>query len=339
MEPSLLARLRSARDEQGLEYQQLAKALREVRDAHPGVRFLTAVSPELEGLRMICDPEEDPALRSHPGDPVDRSTVGEEPAVPESDRNVLELDDFGVWVSSAAEVRDDDGALVGMACADLSSGGRLAGRAGDQRPRPRQDLLGRRGVGDGAARTSPRGRRHRRPHRALQPAVLQAASDRGDRAGHRPGPPALPALLRPRPLQGLQRPSRARGRRQGAARCRRRPPALDPPGRPGRTLRRRGAHGHPPRHTRGRSRRGRRAHPAGRGRSRPRRARHGDHRQHRHRGVPGRRHADGGARRQGRLGHVPGQAQGPRQGRVVRARRRDRGSPGRGPGRRDATTA
>ena len=120
MEPSLLARLRAAGDEQGLEYQQLAKALREVRDAHPGVRFLTAVSPELEGLRMICDPEEDPALRSHPGDPVDRSTVGEEPMVAEGDRNVLELDDFGVWVSGAAEVRDDDGALVGLACADLA---------------------------------------------------------------------------------------------------------------------------------------------------------------------------------------------------------------------------
>ena len=120
MEPSLLARLRAAGDEQGTDYQQLAKALREVRDEHPGVRYLTAVSPELEGLRMICDPEEDPVLRSHPGDPVDRSTVGEEPMVAESDRNVLELDDFGVWISSTAEVRDDDGTLVGMACADLA---------------------------------------------------------------------------------------------------------------------------------------------------------------------------------------------------------------------------
>jgi len=120
MEPSLLARLRAAGDEQGLEYQQLAKALREVRDGHAGVRFLTAISPELEGLRMICDPEEDPALRSHPGDPVDRSTVGEELMIAEGDRNVLELDDYGVWVSGTAEVRDDEGALVGIACADLA---------------------------------------------------------------------------------------------------------------------------------------------------------------------------------------------------------------------------
>jgi diguanylate cyclase (GGDEF)-like protein len=120
MEPSLLARLRAAGDEKGLEYQQLAKGLREVRDGHPGVRFLTALSPELEGLRMICDPEEDPALRSHPGDPIDRSSVGEEPMVAEGDRNVLELDDFGVWISCTAEVRDDDGSLVGLACADLA---------------------------------------------------------------------------------------------------------------------------------------------------------------------------------------------------------------------------
>jgi diguanylate cyclase (GGDEF)-like protein len=120
MEPALLARIRTAADEQGLEYQQLAKALGDVRDAHPGVRYLTAVAPDLEGLRMICDPEEDPALRSHPGDPIDRSTVSEESLVAETDRNVLELDDFGVWVSSTAEVRDADGTLVGLACADLS---------------------------------------------------------------------------------------------------------------------------------------------------------------------------------------------------------------------------
>ena len=73
---------------------------------------------------------------------------------------------------------------------------------------------------------------------------LSEEVERGDRAG----PASLPALLRPRPLQGLQRPPRPRRRRQGAARRRRRAPALDPSGRPGRALRRRGADRHPARH-------------------------------------------------------------------------------------------
>jgi diguanylate cyclase (GGDEF)-like protein len=120
LDPELVARLRDEGDEHSLEYQQLSKALREVRDGHPGVRFLTVMSPELEGWRMICDPEEDPAARSHPGDLIDRSTVAEDSPVGASDRNVLELDDFGVWVSVAAEVRDADGGLAGLACADLA---------------------------------------------------------------------------------------------------------------------------------------------------------------------------------------------------------------------------
>jgi diguanylate cyclase (GGDEF)-like protein len=117
---ALLTRLRAQDDETSPEYQQLVKALREVRDQHPGVRFLTTIAPGLEGWRMVCDPEEDPVLRSHPGDPVDRSAVAEDALVLESDRNVLQLDDFGVWVSGGAEIRDAGGALTGLACADLA---------------------------------------------------------------------------------------------------------------------------------------------------------------------------------------------------------------------------
>jgi diguanylate cyclase (GGDEF)-like protein len=120
VDPAMLIRTRSGDDETGPEYQQLAKALREVRDAHAGVRFLTAIAPGLDGWRMVCDPEEHPALRSHPGDLVDRSAVTDDAVVSEADRNVLQLDDFGVWVSSVAEIHDADGALAGLACADLA---------------------------------------------------------------------------------------------------------------------------------------------------------------------------------------------------------------------------
>ena len=98
----------------------MVTALREIRDAHPGVRFLTTIVPGHDGWRMLCDPEEEPALRSHPGDPVDRTALTDESILLDADRNVLQLDDFGVWISGAAEVRDADGGLVGIACADLA---------------------------------------------------------------------------------------------------------------------------------------------------------------------------------------------------------------------------
>ena len=320
-DPALVTRLRAHDDENAPDYQVFAKALRETRDAHPGVRFLTTIAPGLEGWRMVCDPEEDPLLRSHPGDHVDRSSVAEDTLVTEADRNVLQLDDFGVWVSSAAEIRDTRGDLVGLACADLAPADDWPAELGTSGPRPRPHLLGDRRIRYGKARKGPRRRRHRRPHRAVQPAVLQAAPGRRDRSGGGARTTALAAVLRPRPLQGLQRPSRPRCRRQGVARCRRRRPALHPPGGPRREVRRRGAHRDPARHTRRRCGGGRRAHPAGRRGPRPG-SRTGSHGQHRDRRVPRSRDQSRGARRQGRLGDVPGQAQGPRPGSLLRSRRR-----------------
>ncbi len=120
VDPAMLVRIRAGDDETGPEYHQLVKALREVREAHAGVRFLRTIAPGLDGWRMVCDPEEDPALRSHPGDLVDRSALTEDAVVVDSERNVLQLDDFGVWVGSVAEIRDAEGALAGLACADLA---------------------------------------------------------------------------------------------------------------------------------------------------------------------------------------------------------------------------
>ena len=119
VDPAALADLKESRDESSSAFAEMATLLREVRDAHPGVRFLTAIVPGHDGWRMVCDPEEEPALHSHPGDLVDRTALTDESIVIESDHNVLQLDDFGVWVSGAAEVRNAEGALVGIACADL----------------------------------------------------------------------------------------------------------------------------------------------------------------------------------------------------------------------------
>ena len=119
VDPTALASLKKSRDESSAEFVEMASILREVRDANPGVRFLTTIVPGHDGWRMVCDPEEEPALHSHPGDLVERTSLSDESILLESDRNVLQLDDFGVWISGAAEIRDAEGTLVGIACADL----------------------------------------------------------------------------------------------------------------------------------------------------------------------------------------------------------------------------
>ncbi len=120
VDPATLAAIKKSRDESAPEFAEMVTALREIRDAHPGVRFLTTIVPGHDGWRMLCDPEEEPALRSHPGDPVERTAPTDESILIDSNRNVLQLDDFGVWLSGAAEVRDAGGGLVGIACADLA---------------------------------------------------------------------------------------------------------------------------------------------------------------------------------------------------------------------------
>ena len=137
------------------------------------------------------------------------------------------------------------------------------------------------------------------------------------------------ALLRHRQLPRLQRPARARVGRQGAARGRARARELRAARRPRGPLRRRGVRRDPHRHRRGRRPRGggagaRRHHPDA---VRRRRGHPVD--QHRRGHVPQGRDVQGRTRRQGGLGHVPGQAARPQQGHDVRrpstaARRRSR---------------
>jgi len=111
----------STRGDEGLpEYDVMAATLREVRDAAPEVRFLTSMVHGHDGWKIVCDPEEDPALHSSLGDPADRSSVGADVTLSASTRNILELDDYGIWVCGIADVVDDKGGPVGLVCADLT---------------------------------------------------------------------------------------------------------------------------------------------------------------------------------------------------------------------------
>ena len=115
------ARLTDADDEGGADFSRVAAALRDVRDAHPPLRFLTAIRPAHDGWTMVVDPEEDPAFRSHIGDHVEGvGAIGEDVVKEEGARNVLVLDDYGLWVSCVADLVDERGGRVGLVCADIA---------------------------------------------------------------------------------------------------------------------------------------------------------------------------------------------------------------------------
>ncbi len=116
-----LAQLTEPGDESSAAFEQLATELRDVRDAHPPLRFLTVLRPAHDGWAMVVDPEENPAFRSHIGDHVEgMGTIGEDVVLDEGARNVLVLDDFGLWVSTAADLADESGDRVGLVCADIA---------------------------------------------------------------------------------------------------------------------------------------------------------------------------------------------------------------------------
>ena len=121
VDPDALAALKKSRNESSAGYVEMASVLREVRDAHPGVRFLTCIVPGHEGWRIALRPRGGPgaALRIRATWSTARRRRTSRSSL-EPDRNVLQFDDFGVWISGAAEIRDGEGALVGIACADLA---------------------------------------------------------------------------------------------------------------------------------------------------------------------------------------------------------------------------
>ncbi len=128
------------------------------------------------------------------------------------DVNVLYVDQWGVWVCGLAPVRDPQ-----RRGSRGRRGRRAAGRRQrrrDGRPAQRRGASLRLDVPDrrGAAQPHRARRDHRRSHGPLQPPLPARASVGGDRARPRRQPAALAAVLRPRPVQGVQRPATATAR-------------------------------------------------------------------------------------------------------------------------------
>jgi diguanylate cyclase (GGDEF)-like protein/PAS domain S-box-containing protein len=100
-------------------YAQTVEALRRVRDANPGVRYVTTLARRGEGFIFVCDAEEHETERSRLGDPVvadeelTRTLAGET-----LDVCLVSADQYGIWISAMTPVRDASGEIVAAVSVD-----------------------------------------------------------------------------------------------------------------------------------------------------------------------------------------------------------------------------
>jgi diguanylate cyclase (GGDEF)-like protein/excisionase family DNA binding protein len=112
--------LRGRDDEGSAEYREIEAILREVRDANPPTRYLTTHAQLDKRYVIGVDPEEDEAGRSHLGDEIfaddelTRMLDGER-----SEVNTVFADEFGVWITGLAPIREASGRIVAAVAADL----------------------------------------------------------------------------------------------------------------------------------------------------------------------------------------------------------------------------
>jgi diguanylate cyclase (GGDEF)-like protein/excisionase family DNA binding protein len=121
--------LHGPEDEGTAEYERIAGVLRQVRDANPPTRFLTTHCRIDKRYVIAVDPEENEAEHSRFGDEIfadDELPLVLEGRVP--DVNILFADQFGVWVTGLAPIRDKGGRVVAAVVADLPA---VEGPAGD----------------------------------------------------------------------------------------------------------------------------------------------------------------------------------------------------------------
>ena len=128
IDPVTHAALLTRADEASPEYARVCTVLRDVRDRHPSVRFMTTSAIIDQHCVIVVDAEEEGSS--------DRSPLGEEVMADDAisrvlhgrplASNVLFVDNFGVWVQGLAPLRGPDGGILAAVVADspaLSSGG------------------------------------------------------------------------------------------------------------------------------------------------------------------------------------------------------------------------
>ena len=119
IDPAAHALLRTHTDQTRPEYGQMVGALRALRDANPPVRFITTFALRGDQCISVLDTGETENDASRCGDPwlpedeLSRVLAGESLLA-----NVLNADDYGVWVSGIAPVHGADGKVVAAVTVD-----------------------------------------------------------------------------------------------------------------------------------------------------------------------------------------------------------------------------
>ena len=119
VDPATHALLRSRADEAHPAYVEMVSALRRFRKTHPPVRFVTSFALAGDQCITILDTGETENDVSHCGDPwLAEDELARVLAQETELANVLNADDFGVWVSGIAPVRDTEGTVVAAVTVD-----------------------------------------------------------------------------------------------------------------------------------------------------------------------------------------------------------------------------
>ena len=102
IDPAAHALLRSRADEARPEYAEMVAALRRFRDAHPPLRFVTSFAMVGDQCITVLDTGETENEVSHCGDPwLAEDELARVLAEESMLANVLNADDFGVWVRAS----------------------------------------------------------------------------------------------------------------------------------------------------------------------------------------------------------------------------------------------
>jgi diguanylate cyclase (GGDEF)-like protein/excisionase family DNA binding protein len=119
VDPAAHALLRSPADEARPEYQEMVAALRSFRKTHPPLRFVTTFALQGDQCITVLDTGESENEISHCGDPwLAEDELARVLAQESTLANVLNADDFGVWVSGIAPVRDEKDTIIAAVTVD-----------------------------------------------------------------------------------------------------------------------------------------------------------------------------------------------------------------------------
>ena len=119
IDPAAHALLHTRSDEARPEYAAMVAALRGFRDENPPIRFVTSFSMCDERCISVLDTGEKESELSHVGDHwLPQDVLAAELAGRPSTANVLNADDYGVWVTGTAPLTASDGTVLGAVTVD-----------------------------------------------------------------------------------------------------------------------------------------------------------------------------------------------------------------------------